>query len=114
MLDVPMAWCVSKGPELMFATRTEGQSVNRVSYTTMKDAEVILTTEQDQNLYQADRIAIVPMDRNNIPLAEPATCAACSRIDWSKPPPKLDHYEVNITLPAADEKVVLHTTDVLS
>ena len=69
--------------------------------------ELLLTVEERNDLYQAAEMTIVPLDENNITLADPASCLHCSRLRFLDAPPKLASYDVNITLlTAADEPLL--------
>lgn len=111
--DAPsVAWCVSASPELtLYAAPTA--KLRRMYFGSQKNAGAVLTRQDDDALFNAAELAIVPRNANNESLAQPTSCSECSRISWINPPPNTDNYQINATLQSSGESVILHATDEL-
>ena len=78
-----------------------------------RNVGLVLTRQDEDNLFEAAQMTIVPRDADNDNLGPVASCSDCSRLVYPNTPANLTNYQINVTMSSGDSQAVLHATDEL-
>ncbi|KAI9674837.1 MAG: hypothetical protein M1822_009033 [Bathelium mastoideum] len=113
--DDLVAVCVPQQAELRILEATRNAELRRVTAdfdgpgpSGHANVAIALTGQNDDILFQASAIDMAPRDSSNNPLAASSSCTQCSELNFLKSPPNTANFDINITMPHANDITNLH------